>query len=300
MNNPVLNYNLDISSDSQWLTVTASQAARSGLLYVQELGDFLCGREYYTYRKDLNSYQLILSLSGKGHLKYRDKEYEVPAGSLIYLDCTQTQYYRTAPDSDHWHTLWVHLYGANASVYHELFDQMNDGSPITYFGGDGTLKSLLLMLIKLYNVSASTINEDIRAASLLSQLLTQCLQTVNTAAGSDRAPNYVQDIRSYIELHYSERLTLDKLAAAISINKFYLQKLFKRSIGISPNEYLIYVRLNHAKQLLRTTSDSISKIASDVGINNIGHFVELFKRYEGSTPSLYRLQWYNCNDNRTE
>ena len=83
------------------------------------------------------------------------------------------------------------------------------------------------------------------------------------------------------------------LARAISINKFYLQKLFKRCLGLSPNEYLIHTRLTRAKQLLRTTAAPISQVALDVSINNIGHFITLFKRYEGITPSAYRRRWYN-------
>jgi len=123
--------------------------------------------------------------------------------------------------------------------------------------------------------------------------MTHCIQSAGASSGANRLPGYVVNARSYINTHYAERITLDDLSRSISINKFYLQKLFKRCIGLSPNEYLIHTRLTRAKQLLRTTASPISQIAMEVGFNNIGHFISLFKRYEGITPSAYRQRWYN-------
>ncbi len=54
-------------------------------------------------------------------------------------------------------------------------------------------------------------------------------------------------MRSYINAHYTEQITLDVLSKKLSINKFYIQKLFKRYMGLSPNEYLIQTRLTRRK-----------------------------------------------------
>ena len=119
-----------------------------------------------------------------------------------------------------------------------------------------------------------------------------CIRDAGVVNDSNRLPAYVLDARNYINLHYAERITLDDLARVISINKFYLQKLFKRCMGLSPNEYLIYTRLTQAKHLLLTTDRSISRIAMDVGIDNVGYFTNLFKKYEGCVPSVFRQNWY--------
>ena len=81
------------------------------------------------------------------------------------------------------------------------------------------------------------------------------------------------------------------LAREIYVNKFYLQKLFRKSVGLSPNEYLTTVRLQEAKRLLRSTDLPISQIAADVGFNSIGHFIGLFKAREQMPPSVYRRRW---------
>lgn len=291
-----LSYNLDISSDSTWLAVTTAQAARTSLAYVQELGDFRCGPHYYTNREHLDSYLIKLCISGEGLLDYDDHTYPVRPGQLFWINCRKLQHYRTSPRRDDWHILWVHFNGLPCAGYYNIFLNQNDSSPVIDPGQDVEIHSLLEMLIKLYRNGASTIQDDVQASSLLVQLMTRCIQSAGQHGDRGHLPDYVSDVRSYISKHYTERITLDRLSQLFSINKFYLQKLFKQHIGLSPNEYLIHTRLNRAKHLLRTTNHSINQVAMDVGFNNIGHFINLFKKYEGSTPNAYRQNWYNSED----
>ncbi len=287
-----LNFNLDLADRSQWITVTASQAARSSIAYVQELGDFYCGPDYYTARENLPSYLLKLCVSGEGVLDYEGQSYVIRPGHVFWIDCMNSQYYRTSPAKGSWHLLWVHFYGPTCEAYYKLFLAQNEGRPLVRPSSDMAIRSTLDTLLKLYLEGGNTLQDDVQASAMLTQLMSHCIHAASMHS-ANRLPNYVIDARSYINLHYAERITLDDLSRSISINKFYLQKLFKRCIGLSPNEYLIHTRLTHAKQHLRTTSRAISQVAMDVGINNIGHFVTLFKRYEGITPSAYRRRWYN-------
>jgi len=288
-----LSFNLDLSEESTWLTVTPAQAARSSIAYVQELGDFHCGPDYYTNRENLPSYLIKLCISGEALLDYNGQSYIVRPGQIFWIDCTKPQHYRTAPGQDGCHLLWVHFYGMPCDAYYKLFLAQGEGRNVVDSASDMAIRSLLETLLKLYREGGNTLQDDIQASAMLTQLMTHCIQSAGASSGANRLPGYVVNARSYINTHYAERITLDDLSRSISINKFYLQKLFKRCIGLSPNEYLIHTRLTRAKQLLRTTASPISQIAMEVGFNNIGHFISLFKRYEGITPSAYRQRWYN-------
>ena len=292
MANVKLSFNLDLTDQSHWITVTASQAVRTSIAYVQELGDFYCGPEYYTTRENLPSYLIKLCVSGEGTLDYDGQSYVIRPGNLFWIDCNKPQYYCTSPAVGHWRILWVHFYGAPCEAYYKLFLSQNDGRAVVHPSSDMAIRSTLDTLLKLYLEGGNTLQDDVQASAMLTQLMSHCIHAAGMHS-ANRLPTYVIDARSYINLHYAERITLDDLSRSISINKFYLQKLFKRCIGLSPNEYLIHTRLTHAKQLLRTSTTPISQIAMDVGINNIGHFITLFKRYEGITPSAYRRRWYN-------
>lgn len=297
MNQVRLSYSLDLSPGSLWLTVTAAQAARASIAYVQELGDFHCGPEYFTTRENLPSYLIKLCVSGEGELNYDGQRSSIRPGELFWIDCTKPQHYRTAPERQSWRVLWVHFTGATCDAYYRMFLSQNEGKNVVRPESDLSIRSALEALMRLYREGGNTLLDDIQASALLIQLMSDCIQAAGASSDGNRLPGYVVDARNFINRHYAERVTLDDLARAISINKFYLQKLFKRCIGLSPNEYLIHTRLTRAKQLLRTTANPISQIALDVGIHNIGHFISMFKRYEGITPSAYRQRWYLADTN---
>ena len=77
----VLHYNLDMTPESEWKIVSAGAFARDNLLYLQEAGHFISGANYYTVRKNLDSYLVKLTLSGAGILEYGGETYRLPAGS---------------------------------------------------------------------------------------------------------------------------------------------------------------------------------------------------------------------------
>lgn len=78
----VLHYNLDMTPESEWKIVSAGAFARDKLLYLQEAGHFISGANYYTVRKELDSYLVKLTLSGAGILEYGGETYRLPAGSF--------------------------------------------------------------------------------------------------------------------------------------------------------------------------------------------------------------------------
>jgi len=292
-----LSFNLDISEDSSWLTVTASQTARASIAYVQELGDFHCGPGYYTTREGLSSFLLKLCVGGEGVLEYAGQRYNVRQGQMFWIDCRKPQHYYTSADEGRWHLMWVHFFGEPCEAYYKLFLAQNDNSPIINPESGGAVRNLLDELFDIYRAGGNTLKEDVQASSLLTTLMSSCIRDAGIASETRRLPSYVLDARNYINLHYAERITLDDLAKVISINKFYLQKLFKRCLGLSPNEYLIYTRLTQAKHLLCTTDHPIGRIAMEVGMDNVGYFTNLFKKYEGCSPSVFRQNWYKSQSN---
>ena len=293
---PNLSYNLDITPKSVWLTVTASPSIRNSFAYVQELGDFYCGGEYYTRRKNLPSFLIKLTLSGQGRLEYNNNIYTIKPGNLFWIDCTKPQYYYTSPDTDHWHTLWVHFYGPTAVSYHESFIEQNADSPLILSDPSTKFSDIFEKLIRLYGYQSTSLQDDLYASSLLTQLMVNCIRTVlDNKISNHHREDYFLSIQNYIDENYQENLNLDHLAQQFSINKYYLQKQFKKKLGFSPNEYLTRIRLEKAKTLLRTTDDTIIQIAQEVGYT-ASYFDNVFKKYEGVTPHIYRLQWYDSEN----
>ena len=286
-------YNLDITPKSTWLTVTAAPSIRNSFVYVQELGDFYCQKDYFTRRRNLPSYLIKLTLSGQGTLEYNNISYSVKPGTLFWIDCTKPQHNYTSSLADHWHILWVHFYGPTAHSYYESFMEQNAGSPLIFSSNPTKYSDILEKLIRLYGTHSNSLQDDIYASSLLTQLMVNCIRTALDRKVSIRQQeDYYLSIQNYIDENYHENLNLDLLAQQFSINKFYLQKQFKKKLGLSPNEYLTRIRLEKAKTLLRTTNDTVTQIAQEVGYT-ASYFDNVFKKYESVTPHIYRQRWYD-------
>jgi AraC-like DNA-binding protein len=130
----------------------------------------------------------------------------------------------------------------------------------------------------------------------LYQLWLLTLQMV--AANADGAPSAVSqdEVRvkeaiRYIEDNFAAPITLDSLAAAIFISKGECCRCFKRTIKMTPIEYVMRFRIYAAAKIIcenDADSLSISDLAFSVGFNNVSYFNKTFKKYLDQTPTEYR------------
>ncbi len=288
-----LRYELDLKTNSSWITATPSPQVRNGFLYVQEVGDFYAGPRYFTERKGLSSYLIKCCMGGEGTVTYRGQTHIVRPGQFFWLDCTLPQYYATSPNVDNWHVLWAHFYGANSAKYYEQFLAFNNGSIIGTLPAHHTVGDGLRSLLAIYRSAQNTLTEDLRASAILAGIMAECAGARYAAnASADAMPDTVRQAQQFLTERYADRITLDQLGEKFAIDKYYFLKLFKRHTGLTPNEYLILTRLTQAKELLRTTQYSVGQISLEVGIPNASHFIKLFQRHEGVTPGAYRQSWY--------
>jgi len=286
-----LQYNLDLDPQSRWNTISATAASKASLLYLQEAGDFICRPDYYTTREGFASYLIKFTITGCGQLNYQGQQYLVPQGHFFWIDCRQRQSYRTDPATGHWHTIWVHFYGSNAQFYYDTFIKQNGGAPVAPLPLNSSVYSLLSSLLEQSNSNSNQQKNDLISANLLHQLISECVLSTITSGHPDDTPQTILAIQRYLMQNYQEKLTLEEMGSRFNLNPFYLQKQFKRYIGQSPTEYLIYLRMSQAKRLIRSTHQSIGEIARQVGIKNLGYFTRLFKKQEGITPHEYSKLW---------
>lgn len=96
-------------------------------------------------------------------------------------------------------------------------------------------------------------------------------------------------IADYLDEHYAERISLDLIAEKMYLSPYYISKIFKAEIGESPIHYLIRVRMERAKELLKEDASlPIAEIAERVGYEDVYHFSKLFKKAYGMPPSKCR------------
>lgn len=106
---------------------------------------------------------------------------------------------------------------------------------------------------------------------------------------------YIKEALAYIEHNYMNDISVESIAESSGLNRSYFGKIFKESVGKSPQEFLINYRMIKAAELLRRTRYSINEIGCAVGYPNQLHFSRAFKSVYGVSPR----NWRNANTHLT-
>lgn len=105
------------------------------------------------------------------------------------------------------------------------------------------------------------------------------------------APPPVLDIGKviqYLNKNFTKPLYLDDLTRLTAMSKNTLLRHFSRSMGYSPMEYVLHLRLTYAASMLSNTNASIGEVAMQAGFNDAGYFSRAFKKAYGTSPAKYR------------
>jgi AraC family transcriptional regulator len=98
----------------------------------------------------------------------------------------------------------------------------------------------------------------------------------------------LRQVVDYIVAHLTEDSSLQQLADVAGLSSFHFCRLFKQSTGLSPHRYLLKLRIEESKRLLRNTRLGIAEIASCVGFSDQSHFSMSFRKRVGTTPTDWR------------
>lgn len=189
-------------------------------------------------------------------------------------------------------------YSSMINVYEEMCIEPHD---VVRFI-QGTLRIVVNQLIEdgeLVALTDATLNKQIyhinkckdkRALALGIESITETIVGYCTNEEPDTSSAIVNEVKKYIQNHYNEELSLSSLAEKVFINPKYLSDLFKKETGTTITAYLVYVRMENAKQLLKQLKYKIYEVAELVGYKSPKHFIKIFKRETGMTPSEYRNQ----------
>ena len=112
----------------------------------------------------------------------------------------------------------------------------------------------------------------------------QTAEEESLAAGNFVVKNAVQ----YIEEHYNEKLTLNKVAEMTYVSQWHLSKLLNKEEGKNFSEILNCIRIRRAKEFLKDPAYRIADVAELVGFTDVAHFSRVFKKTEGISANEYR------------
>ena len=246
-------------------------------------------------------YQLIYFRRGNGSIKIEGRNYVLHEGDIILLN--NTELFRLYVDDKNFHErLSISLGDALFSKYPDCgaallspflnrtkgFKNKISAETAKKYGLHKNLSGILSFLQS---------NEP-EAPLLAFCELCRLLVSLNKAANTSPAPSQtvsnplIIDVLDYLNLHYTEDVTIPGLSAHFSIDKSHLSHLFKEYVGMSVLTYVITRRIQHFNQII-STGLSIEEAAFKAGFKNYSNFFRLYKKYMKTTPTEFKKQLFS-------
>ena len=262
---PIMQSNLFTSSpsvQSSRILYTPSPFARSSLLHLQEVGSLTAIKPHTSKREKLQSYLCFLVEDGEGELVYEGKKYELRRGDVVFIDCRKAYSHSTGnirstgnssgvgnsrstdnansatnPNTKLWSLRWCHFYGPSMPAIYAKYCERG-GQPVIS-GAD--VSQYTAILTDIYTLaSSSDYIRDMRINGKLNDLLTLLMESSWHQGNSSNAPKKmdISLVKSFLDEHYSEKLSLESVASHFFIDKHYLARLFKEQYGVTLVTYL--------------------------------------------------------------
>ena len=150
--------------------------------------------------------------------------------------------------------------------------------------GNGEIRRIFKELVSTW--SSKRTGYEMRATGYLYEIFSVFLRELEDGGeGSDRR---LSEVRQYIEKHFDEQITLERLASVADMSVSSFRRLWRHSFNESPIEYRDSVRIFYAKEFLASGYYSISEVAKKCGIEDVSYFVRFFKKACAVTPGEYR------------
>lgn len=234
------------SVQSSRILYTPSPFARSSLLHLQEVGSLTAIKPHTSKREKLQSYLCFMVEDGEGELVYEGKKYELRRGDVVFIDCRKAYSHSTGmnPNTELWSLRWCHFYGPSMPAIYAKYCERG-GLPVIRgvdMGRGDDVDQYATIISNIYTLaSSSDYIRDMRINGKLNDLLTLLMESSWHREAHTNAPKKmdISLVKSFLDEHYKERLSLESVASHFFIDKHYLARLFKEQYGVTLVTYYL-------------------------------------------------------------
>ena len=226
--------------------------------------------------------------SGEGRLLLNGEDFRLGEGFAFVLRAHQEAWYE-ADHENPWNYFWVGFSGVDAEtcVRKAGFPKERPFRPV------GCAEKLGEYLDEMLDAHQLNFWNSLRRNANLMLFFSELIQDYTSTQSfrqsySYSSSSYVRYVKDYIDRYYEKKLRIGAIAEYIGVNRSYLSNSFRRETGVSPQEYLMGIRIRRAQTLLRESGLMIAEIAQQVGYPDALAFSRIFRQRVGLSPSAYR------------
>jgi len=240
-----------------------------------------------------NHYLFHYILSGTGTLLADDAKgvtqtYQIRSGQGFMIFPGQVTTY-IADSNVPWEYIWVEFDGLRVTEALSM-TEFSKNNPVYRPHGKELRDKLAEELMYICHHPKESPFHLIGHLYLFLDYLIQSAHSTQLVSSSKMSDYYIKEAINYIEQNFQNNISIEDVATVCGINRSYLGKIFKKSTGQSPQEFLMNYRMVKAAELLKLTSLSIADIGSAIGYENQLHFSRAFKNIYGVSPREWRNQ----------
>ena len=148
-----------------------------------------------------------------------------------------------------------------------LLAEASAREPVGRMYAESLAQTLILHLLKNYTVKGS----------------------LSDTAASGGLPGFkLRRAKEFINEHLEEDISLAEVAEAVGFSQFHFARAFRKSTGLTPQQYLTQQRINRAKELLTKGDLPLVEVSIQAGFKNQSHFTTLFRKFTALTPKAFR------------
>ena len=228
-------------------------------------------------------FQYSLSGAGRANIDSQDLSIESGTGFLCSTD-HPFKYWFDKKNGPHWEFLWIGFTGdAALSIFATI--QKEFGKVISMPSQSGTI----MMLHELYRKTIEKEwNSTIEISTAGYTFLMQMIEDLRLRGTQDAITRIDESIK-FLKMHFKEQVNIAQICGQFGYSREHFSRLFRQQTGLSPMQFILNIRLNHAKKLLCSTRLSLKAIAAECGLNDANYLCSLFRKRFGISPRDYPL-----------
>lgn len=238
-------------------------------------------------------FQLIYIASGKGEFYFNGKKEIVTAGNMvIYRPKEEQRYYYYGVDQTE--VYWVHFTGNNVKNILRKYG-ISDEKHTIYTGTSLEYKRIFTSIINELMFCKNDYEELCVYHLMELLILIHRLPVEKPRKRNLAIMQKMEEAVDFFSSNYNSPISIDDYAHSHNFSISWFIQSFKQYTGTTPAQYILFLRISNAKNLLENTSYNISEISQAIGYENPLYFSRIFKKQSGLSPSEYRKQTQNSN-----